>query len=164
MTRSSHPTPANSRAFTLVEVMVASSVVVLGLVGMIQAIVSGSEMLDLARKQTIAAQIIHGQIDNIRLSNWTEVGNLTSGTTVKVDASDDSGNQSNNVSKGFVFGSNLPEVARDFTCTRTISTVRTDMKQVTFTVGWRGNTGRSYSRTGSTYVTKNGLYVTYQRS
>ena len=41
---------------------------------------------------------------------------------------------------------------------------RTDLKQITFTVSWTGNTGRSYTRSGSTYVGKNGLYVTYQRS
>ena len=147
-------------AFTLVEVMVAAVVVALGLVGMIQAVVSGSEMLDLARKQTIATQIIHGQLDHVRLSDWTQIGALAASTTVNVDATD----QSTNITAGFVFGSNLPTVSRNFTCTRTISTVRTDLKQVTFTVSWTGNTGRTYKRQGSTYIAKNGLYVTYQRS
>jgi type II secretory pathway pseudopilin PulG len=151
-------------AFTLIEVMFAAAVLALGLIGMIQAVVSGSQMLDVARKQTIAAQIIHGQIDNVRLSNWTQVGALATPRTVKVDASDNGGDQSANVSAGFVFGSNLPTVSKDFTCTRTITTVRTDLKQITFTISWTGNTGRTYTRSGSTYVGKNGLYVTYQRS
>ena len=55
-----------------------------------------------------------------------------------------------------------------FTCSRTVSTVRTDLKKITYTVSWRstklGNNGRLYSRSGSTYVGRNGLYVTYQRS
>ncbi|HUR60619.1 MAG TPA: hypothetical protein VM029_23055 [Opitutaceae bacterium] len=140
--------------------MVATAVVTLGLVGMIQAVVSGSEMLDLARKQTIATQIIHGQLDNVRLSDWTQIGTLAASTQVSVDAAD----QTSNIAAGFVFGSSLPGISKNFTCTRTISTVRTDLKQITFTVSWRGNTGRSYTRTGSTYVGKNGLYVTYQRS
>lgn len=144
-----------SQAFTLVEVMVASSVMILAIVGMIQVVVSGSEMLDLSRKQTVAMQIIHGQIDNIRLSDWAQVNALSSPRTVNVDGGDQF---------GFVFGTNLPTVAKGFQCTRTITTVRTDMKQVTFTVTWKGNTGRSYTRSGSTYVGKNGLYVTYQRS
>src|SRR4051794_11039975 len=63
----------SSRAFTLVEVMFATAVLALAVIGMIQAVVSGSEMLDVSRKQTIAAQIIHGQIDNVRLCNWSQI-------------------------------------------------------------------------------------------
>lgn len=152
------------RAFTFAEVMVATAVVALGIVGMIQAVVVGSEMLDLARKQTVATQIIHGQLDQIRLRTWTQVDNLAANRTVKVDASDNGGDQASNVSAGFVFGTNLPALSKNFSCKRTITTVRTDLKQVTYTVTWTGGTGRTYSRSGSTYFGKNGLYVTYQRS
>lgn len=139
----------------MVEVMVAACVMILTIVGMIQVIVSGSEMLDVSRKQTIAMQIIHGQLDNIRLSDWAAVSALSTPTTVSVESGDAS---------GFVFGTNLPTISKGFRCTRTITDVRTDLKQVTFTVTWTGNTGRSYSRRGSTYIGKNGLYVTYQRT
>jgi prepilin-type N-terminal cleavage/methylation domain-containing protein len=153
---------ARARAFTLVEVMVASSVMALALVGMIQVIMSGSEMLDTARKQTIAMQIIHGQMDQLRLYDWTAISTWTASTTVQVDATD----QAANVTAGFVFGSNLPGISANFTCTRAVATVRTDLKQVTYTVTWRGSssTARAHSRSSSTYVGKNGLYVTYQRS
>lgn len=139
--------------------MVAAAVMILAIVGMIQVIVSGSEMLDVSRKQTIAMQIIHGQLEQIRLSNWTQIAALGATDTRSVEAGD---NTASNVM--FVFGTNLPTIAKGFVCTRTIATVRTDLKQVTYTVTWKGNTGRSYSRSGSTYVGKNGLYVTYQRS
>ena len=161
---SRRPQSKRRKAFTLVEVMLAGAVLALALVGMIQVIVSGSEMLDVARKQTIAMQIIHGQIDQIRLKDWTEVSALPASHSVWVDASDNGGSQSANITAGFVFGSKLPAISQQFQCTRTISTVRTDLKQVNFTVSWTGNTGRSYTRTGSTYVGKNGLYVSYQRS
>jgi Tfp pilus assembly protein PilV len=141
--------------FTLVEVMMAAVIMVLAIVGMIQVIVSGSEMLDISRKQTIAMQVIHGQMDNIRRSDWTQVTALATSVTVDVDGGDQS---------GFVFGTALPTITKGFRCTRTISDVRTDLKQVTFTVTWTGNTGRSHTRSGSTYVGKNGLYVSYQRS
>ena len=142
----------------------ATAVMALGLVGMIQVIVSGADMLDVARKQTIAMQIIHGQLDQIRLKDWTEISALPATRTVFVDASDASGNQAANISAGFVFGSNLPSISANFRCTRAVTDVRTEMKQITYTVTWTGSTGRAYSRTGSTYVGKNGLYVTYQRS
>jgi Tfp pilus assembly protein PilV len=147
-------TPSNSikaarsraDAFTLVEVMLAAGVMLAGIVGMIQVVISGSEMLDVSRKQTTAMQIIHAQIDGIRLNDWTTVSALpTSSTTVSIN-------------------STLQTISNGFTCQRTISSVKTNLKQVTFTVTWTSNTGRAYSRSGSTYVAKNGLYVTYQRS
>lgn len=153
------PRPRRS-GFTLVEVMVAAGVMVLGMVGMIHVITQGSQMLDLARKQTIAMQIIHGQIENIRLRTFEQVDALDKNITVWVRAADDASNKS----EGFDFGTNITAVSTGFRCKREITTVRTDMLQVTFTVTWTGNTGRSYSRTGSTYLGKNGLYVTYQRS
>ncbi|HVS51720.1 MAG TPA: hypothetical protein VHD62_05140 [Opitutaceae bacterium] len=154
------PRPSTD-AFTLLEVVMAAAVMLAGIVGMIQVVISGSEMLDVARKQTIAMQIIHGQIDNVRLSDWGTVSGLASYNSYQatVDASD----QSTNIAKGFVFGSNLPGAAKGFKCTRSVATPKTNLLQVTYTVTWTGNTGRSYTRTGSTYVSKNGLYVTYQR-
>ena len=151
--------PVND-GFTLVEVMMAAAVMIMALVGMIQVIVSGSEMLDMSRKQTIAMQIIHGQIDNVRLSSWSTIAGYPYSRTVYVDDAD----QSINISKDFVFGSNIPAISKGFRCTRTVTSVRTDLKQITFTVTWTSNTGRSYQRSGSTYYGNNGLYVTYQRT
>jgi type II secretory pathway pseudopilin PulG len=154
---------ARRAAFTLVEVALAAGVLAFALVGMIQVVVSGSEMLDVARKQTIAMQIIHGQLDQVRLKDWSQVNSWPASRTVWVDASDNGGSQSDNIAKDFVFGANLPALSAGFRCTRTVATVRTELKQITFTVTWTSSTGRSYSRQGSTYVGKNGLYVTYQR-
>jgi hypothetical protein len=116
-----------------------------GVVGMMQVVVSGSEMLDVSRKQTIATQIIHSEIDKLHLNDWTTVNAYPSSATITINTS-------------------LQTISSGFTCTRTVSTVRTEMKKITFTVTWTGNRGRAYSRTGSTYFGKNGLYVTYQRS
>jgi len=87
------------------------------------------------------------------------VGSLGSSDTVSVEAGDNTSS-----GKMFIFGANLPTIAKGFTCTRTISDVRTDLKQVTISVTWTGSTGKTYTRSGSTYVAKDGLYVTYQRS
>ena len=152
-----HHTTAD--AFTMVEVMVAAAVMLMTIVGMMTVITYGSEMLDTARKQTIAMQIIHGQIDHVRLSDWSTISGYPSSRTVNVDDTD----QTTNIGYGFVLGPTLRGLAKDFDCTRTISTVRTDLKQITFSVTWSSNTGRSHTRSGSTYFGKNGLYVTYQR-
>jgi Tfp pilus assembly protein PilV len=136
---------SSKNAFTLIEVLLAAVIMLAGIVGMMQAITSGSEMLDVARKQTIATQIMHGEIEKIRVSDWSQVSNLPTGPTV------------------VSLNSSFQSIAQTFQCTREISAVRTDLKQVSYRVTWVGNTGRSYSRSSSTYVGKNGLYVAYQR-
>ena len=157
-------------AFTLVEVLMAAVVMLAGVVGMMQVIVSGSEMLDVSRKQTIATQIIHSEIDRIRLDTWSALSNGSTTILLADSASP------NNTSARYTF-TTYPEMwtvltKSGFTCTRVISDVRTDLKKVVFTVTWFGNTNRvvgsansrKYTRSGSTYFGKNGLYVTYQRS
>jgi hypothetical protein len=149
--------------------MFAAAVLALAIVGMIQALVSGSEMLDVSRKQTIAATIIQGQIDHIRLCDWSVIENLPSRASADVGAS----NQATNIAAGFVFGTRLPGVAKNFTCIREVEIVKVAQPpflpndkqlRITYTVSWKGSTGRSYSRSASTYVAKNGLNVSYQRS
>ena len=69
------------------EVALAATVLALTLVGMIQVIDSGSEMLDLSRKQTIAAQILQDEIDQLRLMSWSQITSLpTPATVISTDA------------------------------------------------------------------------------
>lgn len=139
--RRRHDTP---KGFTLIEVLLAAVVMLAGIVGMMQAVTSGSEMLDVSRKQTVATQIIHGEIEKIRVCDWSEISALPTTSLVPLSSS---------------FQASSPS----FKCSRSVSDVKTDLKQVTYTVTWVGSTGRSYTRSGSTYVGKNGLYVAYQR-
>ena len=55
------------------EVGLAATVLALTLVGMIGVVESGTQMLDLSRKQTMAAQILHGEIDQLRLQTWMAI-------------------------------------------------------------------------------------------
>jgi len=55
------------------EVALAATVLACTLVGMIGVVESGAQMLDLSRKQTMAAQILHGEIDQLRLQSWSVV-------------------------------------------------------------------------------------------
>jgi type IV pilus assembly protein PilV len=134
-----------NRAFTIVEVMMAVVVMLAGVIGMIQALTSGAEMIDFSRKQTIATQIIHSELDNLHLSNWTAVSALPASATITINSS-------------------LQTVSQGFTCTRTVESPKTNMKKITFRVDWKGSTGHAYHLSNWTYFGKNGLYVTYQRS
>ena len=143
------------------EVALAATVLALTLVGMIQVVDSGSEMLDLSRKQTIAAQILQDEIDQLRLMSWTAITSLpTAPTSISSD--------STFTTFSTQIGGQFP-----FTGTRTITYLEPTpqpnvnpvlLMQVTYTVTWTGVTGHTYSRTSTTYVGKNGLNVAYQRS
>jgi hypothetical protein len=134
------------------EVALAATVMALTLVGMISVIESGSQMLDLSRKQTIATQIIHDEIDQLRLEDWTVVSAIPSTyTTVAISP---------------VFTSPLGS----FTCkykavqVSDLSGNAIAMMQVSFLVSWKGINGLNYSRTGTTLISQNGLLLANQRS
>jgi prepilin-type N-terminal cleavage/methylation domain-containing protein len=133
------------RGFTLVEVMMAATILVVGLVGMMQAVTIGSEMLDTGRKQTLAAQIIQDQIERVRLMNWNDVAAIAPDPAP------------------VVLSANLLTQGGDFICQRSASDVKTNLRKVTFTVAWKSSGNRSHSRVGETYVGKDGLSATYQR-
>jgi uncharacterized protein (TIGR02598 family) len=167
----------SSEGFTLIEVVLAAMVLLAGLVGVIQVISSGVEMLDVSRKQAIAMRIIQSEIDKLRLNNWTKITSLplspTSETAV-VDTSRDP------QSKTLFYDATSPLTTTDklrivevgtpvdstFTCMRTVEYVtgETGVRKITFTVTWQRNGGHSYSRSGFTYFAQNGLYVAFQRS
>jgi hypothetical protein len=152
--------------FTIMEVALAATVLALTLVGMIQVVDSGSEMLDLSRKQTIAARILQGEIDQLRLMSWNAITILPHDTEPGNPAIISS--DSTFLAFSAQLGGQFP-----FTGTRTITYLEpappTDaahvlLMMVTYTVKWTGVTGHTYSRTSTTYVGKNGLNVAYQRS
>lgn len=188
------------------EVALAATVLALTLTGMIGVVESGSQMLDLSRKQTLATQILHSEIEQLRMQSWpaiagestvytggqgpvptsfyssTQVGYTGSpqmlvtpgngypaGPTTLTASNDPSFAQ---------FVANYPQVATVFTLTRTVACIdpaqtnqnptayasTPNLLQVTFTIQWKGVTGRSYSRSTTTLVGQNGLSVSYQRS
>ena len=59
----------------------ASVILVVGFLGMIQAVTIGSEMLATARRQTIAAQILNHEMENLRLQDWATINALAATTT-----------------------------------------------------------------------------------
>lgn len=149
---SGNPKLQSSRGFTIMEVALAATVLALTLTGMIQVVESGSQMLDVSRKQTVASQILDDEINQLRLQSWNTVLAYPSSASMTIDPSFATAAQSS------------------FTCTRAVSVIKTDANgntlvvQVQFTITWTGVTGRTYTRTAATYVAKNGLYQTYQRS
>lgn len=132
------PKPKGAGGFTLVEVMVASTVLVFGIVTAVTTSQRGLQALDTARNLTAASQIMQSEMECIRLLSWTQLGALqhSGDTTVAVPPT--------------------AGLAR-FACTREITDLKTDMKQITLTAVWRGYDGREHTARLITRYGKSGL-------
>ena len=127
-------------AFTILEVMVAVMVLVFAITSSITVMQSGFQALDTARNLTTAGQIMENEMESLRLKNWTQI-----------QALQDAGNAT--VAPDPSFGA----AATRFTCTRTISDLKVDMKQITLTATWSGTDGRPHVASYVTRYGKNGL-------
>lgn len=119
--------------------MMASVILVVGFMGMIQAVTIGSEMLATARRQTLAAQILTHEMEKLRLTSWTTISALTDSTATTYD-SDQASIDTAIAASGVTFN-----LARD------VTTVTTDLVEVTLTVTWTksGTTTAASTTTGS---------------
>jgi Tfp pilus assembly protein PilV len=173
--------------FSLIDVMMGSLVLVVGLMGMIQAVIAGAEMLSTARRQTLAAQIINHEMEVLRFASWSTISGLaTAETALTIDTQFDTAITSSGLIKGTATTLSYP--TRTLVLTRTISDVVSgSVRQVTFTVKWtKGGTTaaastpagswftqlafqraepirRDYTRSITTYYGKNGLNQSYLR-
>ena len=162
MRRSSFHHPADPRGFTLVEVMLASVVLVTIFLGALTALVHGFGMLDTARNTTLAAQIIQSEIEDLRLQPWTALNARPVDTAETVDLAHSIGST--------LGAAELAELSQRFTVTRRFANVagRTGLdadgtttiptfKRVTFTVSWTDYHHRPHTRSYETYLGYRGL-------
>lgn len=126
-------------AFTLVEVMVASSVLILAIVSALTTLQFGFRSLDAARNLPKASQIMQTELENLRLRNWDQLQALQDAkeTAVTVD----------------------PRLAGStaFACNREIRDIRIHLKEIAVTTTWKGLDGRPREARLITRYGKNGL-------
>lgn len=127
-------------AFTILEVMVATIVLVFAITSSLTVMQSGFQALDTARNLTTAGQIMENEMENLRLKNWTQIQSL-----------EDAGNAT------VAPNPSLGAAATRFTCMRTISDLKADMKQITLTTIWSGADGRTHTASYLNRYGKNGL-------
>lgn len=142
------PSPARPRrrAFTIVEVMIAGTVMALAITTAITTMQSAFLALDSARNTTLASQILQGEIEKLRLLSWEALGKLQptgpEPTKVEIDP----------------VITRRPNIGNRFALTRDIDPIGTSMMEITMTITWRGYDGRTHERFYKTYYAKEGLY------
>lgn len=156
----------------------AMAVVVVAVVGMMQAVTIGSETLDTARKQQVAAQLVNAEITRLRQGAWSVIANLPAEATITINAaggiSGDAGSfaLSNFTAAATDDDTALSAQAGGFSCSLTSTRLRptgataasVTFVKLVYTVTWTGNTGRTHSRRTETYLGMNGLHLSYQQS
>ncbi|MEZ5414120.1 MAG: prepilin-type N-terminal cleavage/methylation domain-containing protein [Opitutaceae bacterium] len=140
--------------FTIVEVMVAATIMVLGITTSLTTLTFGMRAIDTARNSTLAAQIMQSEMENIRLLNWAQLTALSASETVDISSIISSGSST-------TLDATLNNIISKFTCTRTITTPKSNMREITLTVSWNGQDGRAHSNSYVTRYCKDGLYDFY---
>jgi len=125
--------------------MTAMTVLILVLVSCIGATSIGFRLLEDARLNTLASQVLQSEMENLRLKNWTQFGALPASAPFTPETTLDSGS------------------FKKFSCVRSITDVRTDMKQVKLTLTWKSMDGRPHTRSYLTYVARDGINDYYYR-
>ncbi|HET7537450.1 MAG TPA: hypothetical protein VFJ90_13405, partial [Candidatus Didemnitutus sp.] len=130
--------PQSQAAFTLIDVMMGGAILMVGFIAVIQAVSLGTVMLDTARKQQIAQQVIDAEIENLRASTWTYVSStLPASASITVNAAG-TGVTNNTASASNYFllptNSSLLLQAKGFTCTLEAYDVRTNLRRVVIRV------------------------------
>jgi Tfp pilus assembly protein PilV len=126
--------------FTLVEVMVAAIVLVLGITTAITTLQRGFQALDTARNLTFASQVMQSEFERLRLKSWAQLQALQDSGDNRVDVATVNG------------------AAPNFQCRRSIRELKTDMKEITLLAEWNGYDGRPHTVSYMTRYGKSGLY------
>jgi Tfp pilus assembly protein PilV len=137
------------RAFTILEVMLASIVMAMAITTSITTLQRGFLSIDTARNFVIAGQIMQSEIEKMRVSPWFSTATVT-GLTDYTDASPA-------ITIDPVFTSNA-YINNRFTLSRHMADPKADLRQITLTVTWNNYDGRQMQRTYTTYYAKFGLY------
>ena len=148
--------PKDARGFTIIEVALASFVMVFGVASAIIAMQMGFKSLDVARDTTLASQIMQSEIERIRLWPWNNTSTVAVDSVLELPASA-------TVSLASMFTGNAALAAK-FTVTRTITSDLSrpdDVRYITINVSWNSYDGRNHTRTFTTMYSKNGLYDYY---
>lgn len=140
-------------AFSIVDVMMGATILVVGLMGLIQAVTIGSEMLATARRQTLAAQILDQEIENIRFETWSTISGYALDVAESVEI-DSRFRQAWNASSTYLKGDVVSSSDTWYLCTASHTN-----KSVTNASYWRRSTAAEVGIMSDTNVAQGATYA-----
>lgn len=153
--------------------MMASVIMLVGLIGLIEAVAVASTTMNHARRVNLATQILNHEIEKLYLSDWTTISGLsTASTAITIDSQFDQAR--------LAVGDDPTVAAANavvrYSMTRTVTNPDpvTNIREINFTVTWVVTTSRltsggtrvtfTYTRANSVWVGKYGLQLSYGQS
>lgn len=132
--------------FTLMEVMIATFLVLIVFAGGFGALAQGNRLIEISRDETRASQVLQSEVEDLRTYNWDALITLSTDETYSPQSSF------------------TDAYATRYTVRRLIATRSSTQKLVTIQVSWTDNSGANHMREYITVVSKDGLYDFYYRS
>ncbi len=140
------------QASTIVEVVVATVIIAIAGAGVITSINYGLLIMQMARENARASQIMLERLESVRLYNWSEVTNAGYVPTTFTDVYDP---QSPTNAQGAVYSGTL--TVADPVFSSSTPSYSSSMRQFTVTLQWNTNGKVPHTRSLTTYVAKDGL-------
>lgn len=159
----------------MVEVLMASVILLVGFIGLMEAVTVSANTMDHARRQTLATQILSHEIKKLYLAPWTNGSTgINDLTTAKISLPVDSQFDQARLALGDDLSGTAPV---RFSLARTVTSpdpIPGLLREVNFTVTWVVRTSRrktdgtllsfTFTRTNSAWYGKNGLHLSYRSS
>ena len=148
---------ARPRGFTIIEVMIAATVMVLAISSSILVLQQGLRAIDTARYTTLAGQILQSQMEKLRLLTWTQLTNTTYGPSASAYATftPDITSIATAQVKRFFVGSEVGKCSQSIVAAP--SPYNSTMKKITLTAKWTGLDGRTHSLSYISFYGQNGI-------
>lgn len=140
---------ASQAGYTIVEVAMASFVMIIGIASSLVTLKYGFNQVDLARGSTIASQILQSEVERLRLNNWATIDTLPATETFDGVTN---------------FSTTSAALVGKYSVTRNVASDSlrpTEVKNITLSVTWKTADGISHTRSLSSIYAKNGLYDYY---
>jgi len=137
---------SSNAGFTLIEVMVATVLLLVILGGGFGALVQGHRLVEAARDETRASQILQSELEDIRTYDWATLTALNATASYSPQESF------------------TDAYSTRYAIRRNISTRSATQRRIRLQVDWTDNGGSSHMREFVTLISKDGLYDYYYRS
>ncbi len=132
--------------FSLVEVLVAMSILGITIAAVILALQLGMQQMDAARTTTLVGQVLQDEAEQVRAFNWAKLSQLPAQASLPTPDA---------------FKNNPTLANKGLTITRTIQDEATELKRITITASWKDLGGVQHSRQMFVLYGKGGVYDYY---
>lgn len=171
---------ARHSGYSIIEVMMATAILLVGFIGLMQAVTIGSESLDAARRTQVAHQLVAAELEKLRGGAWSVIANLPSSASIEVSSTSMlSGDLTCFALSGFTTATTddnatlaslakglKVELTREYLRPSGATAATATFVKLTYTVTWQSTAGgrRLHTYTAESFLGANGLHLSYQQS